>query len=309
MRVDHDFQFKNLLRSPRVLRDFFALFLPDAAPFVDFDHIQFLDKELSTLRGRRRTGDLLIKTRFKGSPAAFLIHLEHQAQPDPHLPQRMLEYFALDCRHFELPVYPVAVLTHRAPPPGHLSPVEVDFPNKRVLSFDFDVIDLVRLDAIGYLSVPNLAGLALSSRMRLEVEHNAAMVVRFLRSLVECDPSDAERELIAGYYLTYRDVAEEDTLKIEAELGKVLSPEEREEVMSSVNPWVRRGRTEGRLEGRRIEALELILRQLRRRFGLSVASSEEAVRALPLEQLESLGEALLDFRSPDDLSTWLSAAK
>ena len=271
------------------------------------------------------TGDLLIKTRFKSTPAAFLIHLEHQAQPDRHLPHRMLEYFALDWRHFELPVYPVAVLTHRAPPKTPLSPVDVSFPNKRVLSFDFDVVDLGRLDALGYLSIPNLAGLALSARMRLEVEHNAAIVVRFLRSLVECGPSAEERDLVAGYYLVYRDVAEEDTLKIEAELGKVLSPEEREGVMSSVNPWVRRGRTEGRLEGllegrqegrqegreegRRIEALELVLRLLRRRFGLAASSSEEAVRALTLEQLESLGEALLDFRSPDDLSAWLASAQ
>jgi hypothetical protein len=32
----------------------------------------------------------------RGEPAGFLIHLEHQAQPDTNLPRRMLEYFTLD---------------------------------------------------------------------------------------------------------------------------------------------------------------------------------------------------------------------
>jgi predicted transposase YdaD len=54
------------------------------------------------------------------------------------------------------------------------------------------------------------------------------------------------------------------------------------------------------------EAVTLILRQLRRRLRQEVA---EPVRlkivALPLEQLEQLGEDLLDFGQPEDLLQWL----
>jgi hypothetical protein len=58
---------------------------------IEFDQLEYVDKERVTLAGTKRTGDLLIKTMFRGKRAAFLIHMEHQAQPDPDLAWRMLE--------------------------------------------------------------------------------------------------------------------------------------------------------------------------------------------------------------------------
>jgi hypothetical protein len=47
---------------------------------------------------------------------------------------------------------------------------------------------------------------------------------------------------------------------------------------------------------------------LRRRFGEPLASTHEQwIRRLSLEQTEALMEALLDFRTPDDLGAWLAA--
>ena len=40
-------------------------------------------------------------------------------------------------------------------------------------------------------------------------------------------------------------------------------------------------------------------------LGALEAETETRIRALPFEQLEQLGEALLDFNSPDDLAAWL----
>nr|WP_317615906.1 DUF4351 domain-containing protein [Nostoc sp. 'Peltigera membranacea cyanobiont' 213] len=53
------------------------------------------------------------------------------------------------------------------------------------------------------------------------------------------------------------------------------------------------------------EAFKLISRQLRRRFGDIDASLVEQVRNLSAEQLEELGEALLDFSEVADLIAWL----
>jgi predicted transposase YdaD len=64
------------------------------------------------------------------------------------------------------------------------------------------------------------------------------------------------------------------------------------------------GLQEGRQEGER----ELALRQLRSRCGTLSSHQVARIRALPLEQLEALGEALLEFQGPDDLNTWLSSA-
>lgn len=48
------------------------------------------------------------------------------------------------------------------------------------------------------------------------------------------------------------------------------------------------------------------LRQLNRRCGPLGDSTTARILALPLQQLEALTEALLDFSGPDDLSAWLS---
>ena len=71
---------------------------------------------------------------------------------------------------------------------------------------------------------------------------------------------------------------------------------------------LQRGRREGRQEGRQEGEQELALRQLRRRCGGLSAAQEAAVRSLPLERLEQLAEALLDFRNASDLDAWLRGA-
>ena len=53
--------------------------------------------------------------------------------------------------------------------------------------------------------------------------------------------------------------------------------------------------------------LSLVLRQLTRRVGELSQEVRERVSNLPLEQLENLGEALLDFNSITDLQAWLDA--
>ncbi len=53
------------------------------------------------------------------------------------------------------------------------------------------------------------------------------------------------------------------------------------------------------------EAVKLVLRQLNRRLGGLSSSLSEQIQGLSVEQLENLGEALLDFTSEADLRQWL----
>ena len=50
---------------------------------------------------------------------------------------------------------------------------------------------------------------------------------------------------------------------------------------------------------------QLILRQLNRRIGEIESSFIDTIRTLSIEQLELLGEALLDFSTVTDLEQWL----
>ena len=66
--------------------------------------------------------------------------------------------------------------------------------------------------------------------------------------------------------------------------------------------WIEEGRLEGRQEG---EAT-VTFRLLNRRCGPLSNATAARIKALPLEQLEALAEALLDFSSPADLAAWLA---
>ena len=48
------------------------------------------------------------------------------------------------------------------------------------------------------------------------------------------------------------------------------------------------------------------LRQLNRRCGPLSETTTARIKALPLAQLESLADALLDFSGPADLAAWLA---
>jgi hypothetical protein len=63
-----------------------------------------------------------------------------------------------------------------------------------------------------------------------------------------------------------------------------------------------RGREEGEAQG---EA-KVTLRLLNRRCGPLSEVTTARIQALPLDQLEALAEALLDFTGPDDLANWLA---
>jgi predicted transposase YdaD len=77
--------------------------------------------------------------------------------------------------------------------------------------------------------------------------------------------------------------------------------------------WIEEGRQEGeargRQEGEAQGEAKVTLRLLNRRCGrLSDATTAE-IQVLPLEQLEALAEALLDFSGPADLTAWLEEHK
>jgi hypothetical protein len=311
--MNHDAMFKMLLKAPTVLHGFFHAFLPEVARFVDFQTIEFVDKERHTFHARKRTGDLLIKTRFQGKSTGFLIHLEHQAQRETDLGRRMLEYFLLDWQDFDLPVYPIAVLSHKTRGAGRQLPLCVDFPNKQVLRFEFDVIDLARMDAEIYLKLPNPASLALSSRMKFDPTNRVGLARDFFVRLADTPIPGKVKRLVAGFFSEYQRLSSEEALQLEHKLSKVMPDMAREKVMQLTNPFIelgiqrgiQRGRKEGRREGRQEGEIELVLRLLKRRVGVLAASQERSVRKLEISRVEALSEALFDFTSRADLARWL----
>jgi Domain of unknown function (DUF4351) len=88
----------------------------------------------------------------------------------------------------------------------------------------------------------------------------------------------------------------------EAELMVKLSPLYLEQIEIATQ----KGQADGVVIGRVAEGQSLIIRLLTRKFGEISPETIEAIDRLTLEQLESLGDALLDFNSIEDLLAWLA---
>jgi predicted transposase YdaD len=73
-----------------------------------------------------------------------------------------------------------------------------------------------------------------------------------------------------------------------------------------LEPLYQRNREQAKEEGRQEGEKNLILRLLHRRIGEIDALLIERIIGLSIEQLENLGEALLDFSSVADLEGWLT---
>ena len=58
-------------------------------------------------------------------------------------------------------------------------------------------------------------------------------------------------------------------------------------------------------QGERREAISMVLRLLTRRIGALTPEIQAQIQTLSISQLEDLGEALLDFSQPTDLTAWL----
>jgi predicted transposase YdaD len=66
------------------------------------------------------------------------------------------------------------------------------------------------------------------------------------------------------------------------------------------------GLQKGEVIGLQKGEAKLVLRLINRRFGEIPQNLTETIQKLSVEQLENLGEALLDFESQTDLIQWLN---
>ena len=66
------------------------------------------------------------------------------------------------------------------------------------------------------------------------------------------------------------------------------------------------GEAQGEARGRALGEANVTLRLLNRRCGPLSDATTARIQALPLQQLETLAEALLDFSGPTDLAAWLN---
>jgi Domain of unknown function (DUF4351) len=97
-------------------------------------------------------------------------------------------------------------------------------------------------------------------------------------------------------------------LRVTLEAKANIELEERDLIMQLSPLYLEKIQAAERIGGQK-EAQTLILRQLNRRVGILPPELQLDVKALSLDRLEELGEALLDFSQINDLVVWLDPVR
>jgi len=302
--IDHDRLFKELIST--FFLEFVDLFLPQVGAYLERESILFLDKEVFTdvTSGERHEADLVIKARFQKRDSFFLIHLEHQARREGEFGRRLFRYFARLYEKHGLPVYPVVVFSYDAPRRAEPASHRVEFPDKTVLEFNYAVIQLNRLNWRDYLRHDNPLASALMAKMAMQPAERPRVKLECLRLLATLRLNPARMQLISGFVDTYLKLNREEEHAFQKAV-RATPRTERKKVMEIVTSWMEQGIKQGRQEGRQEGELAVLLRQLNRRFGKVGVRLQARLRKLPIERLEAMAEALLDFKTVDDLKQWL----
>ena len=241
-----------------------------------------------------RENDVLMKVQ---SPVhgEFLILNELQLRYTDKMPLRMRAYAALAQESYGLPVYPVLVniLPHSAQAvvSDHF---ESDFLGLQARQ-DYCVINLWEVEA--ELVFERSLDTLLPFVPILKDGGNQPTVRRALIQLQQNEEL-VELESLLGFFASF---------VLDTELVRQIMRWDMTVLRES--PWYQEIRQEslqeGRQEGEQTGEARLVLRQLTRRIGDISPELRSQIQSLTLNQLEALGEALLDFTESNDLVSWL----
>ena len=298
--IDHDRLFKELLATFFV--EFLDLFCPDLSIMLARDSLAFLDKETFTdvTSGERHEADLVVQVQLREQASVLLVHVEHQAQPQAEFGRRMFRYFARFHEKYAMPVYPIVLFSYATPRRPEPDVYRVEVAGWVILKFHYRVIQLNRFPWQDFALHLNPVASALMAKMAMAPAERPRVKLECLRLLANLRLDPAREQLISGFIDTYLRLNAEETAQLQTELA-TIQPEEQETVMKIVTSWME--------EGRREEALSLVLRQLGRRVGGLDQTVEAQIRQLSVAELEDLGEALLDFSQVSDVIGWLQTHK
>jgi len=160
-----------------------------------------------------------------------------------------------------------------------------------------------------FLNLPNVSRIYLDEPPELEEEPFAWGLMRLIIGPRDRAPEQAQRLVRAAA----SNPAEEATLVelIETTMIYKFPDLELEEIAKMLGMATEASQTrvfqQGRAEGRAEEGQTLVIKQLKRKTGEIPKELGVLIGSLPLEKLEALGEALLDFETTADLRDWLQA--
>ncbi len=217
----------------------------------------------------------------------LILHIEFQTDPKADIPYRMLDYGTRLYRYYpNKPIYQVVIYLRKS----DLPLVRQNYYRYGRTEHQFEVIRLWETPSEPLLQSPGLFPLAVLTQTedRENLLKKIAQDIEKIRDSREQSNLAASTGILAGLVL--------DKEIIQRVLRKDIMQE------SVIYQEIK---AEGRQEGKQEGEANLVLRQLNRRIGSISPQLSLKIHSLSVEQLENLGEALLDFQSMGDLEQWL----
>ncbi|KYC36707.1 hypothetical protein WA1_44310 [Scytonema hofmannii PCC 7110] len=302
----YDSPWKDILQI--YFEEFILFFLPNEYIHIDWTKpIEFLDKELEEVvkdaEIGRRFADKLVKIYLtNGSEEWVLIHIEVQAQEDSDFAERMYVYSSRIYSKYKKKVVSIAVLGDDNPnwKPSQFGyslfgyRLNVEYPVIKLLDDQQQQSQLsASNNPFAMVVLAHLAALNTRSDRTLRKQEKLALVQRLYSMEFE------EQDILNLF--AFLDWMLTLPLDLEAEFRQEVKQLEVRQAMKYVTSVERSGIETGKKE----HALSLIVRLLNRRVGNVDDTIVNRLRGLSVEELDTLGEALLDFTSMADLTNWL----
>jgi predicted transposase/invertase (TIGR01784 family) len=223
-----------------------------------------------------------------------ILHLEFQTriQSTPPLPLRMLDYWVRLYRFYRLPISQVVVLLI---PTSSETVIETAFSVENI-NHQYRVISLWEQNPDLFLNDPALLPLA-----PLTATNQPQTLLQQVAEKIDELETEQKAEILTYTKIVAGLKYNKDFIRRLFQGGMM-----RESVI--YQDILREGREEGREEGQRRER-SLVLRQLTCKVGELSQDVLKQIESLSLEQLENLGEALLDFQEMNDLEAWLNEVR
>lgn len=215
-----------------------------------------------------------------------VLHCEFQTKPDPQIPFRMADYRLRVYRRFpqKRMVQVVIYLRQTSSELVYQTNFELDNLESR-----FNVVRIWEVESEVFLSTPGLLPYAALGRS----DAPEGMLQQVVERLAELPDLAEKNNLMAATSIL-------SGLRLE---GNVISRLIRSEMMRE-SVIYQEILAQGEARGEVKEAQTLIFRLLARRVGNISPDLQVRVKALSLDRLEELGEALLDFTGLADLEGW-----
>jgi predicted transposase/invertase (TIGR01784 family) len=226
-----------------------------------------------------------------------ILHIEFETRPysEPPISFRMLDYYIRLKRQYSCCIHQVVIFLQETTSEQAFVSEYTDTNTRH----SYRVIRLWEQDPALLLSVPGLLPFATLS----QTNSPATLLEQIANQIATIEEPNQKADLLACTQVLAG-------LRFEKNLIRQIFRKEtmRESVIYQEihEDGLKEGLQQGLQQGFKREALSFVSRQLTRRLGMIAPQMQEQIQALSLEELENLGEALLDFSSAADLTNWFN---